>query len=1445
MKKVVRILLCILILGKIAGINPIAAAQSGKLTRPFGGYQGYFQIDSYSGGWEGTHYWWGVTKIGDNIAYCIDPTRHTTLGASYIEDDFIKELPNAQKNRIWQIAYFGYGYGGDLANERYLAAQELIWEEMNIGQLRGYGGNEKFAISWIDTADDIKISRIEEYKKVISDLMNDYLLSPSFKSKVISTKVGDIITLSDDNSLLDRYEFTFPASVKMISQNKKEIVFEVIDKNIRNEKISFKRKDRPLNKVTVVWGRDDDQKLFTAGLDMFDEDYGEVKFAIPYGNLKIQKTDDLTGKNPQGSATLAKAEFSIYDANDSSLIEKIFTDEKGIALSSDLLSGSKIKICETKAPSGYIKTDVCQFVTIAENKTIEVTFANKVQSGTWQGIKTDAQTGHIAQGQATLSGAVFAAYQNGIEVERLKTGIDGYTPVSKSYPIGTKLEVCEIIAPEGYDLSENPCRSITIKSNANISVEVADEVKRGKVVIEKSDAETGRENQGDSTFEGIRFVLSCDGFDDLHLTMDQSGIVASEAIYPYGSVVKISEITNDCFTENKEIKSITINDTEEGNYVQFVNQVKKGRIEIVKFIDPLNSDSSSEVKVPGQDFKFAIYLARNNSKVAEMITDSNGRAISPKLPYGSYIVKEIGKIDDPSYELIDDFTVEIKEENKTYLKVISNVQKSGRLKVVKRNGDTNIPVKGMKFKLYYLDGKADKISFQEEDEYYVTDDTGSFTIKEKLGYGNYLLEEIQAPEGLMISSPVNVVIDDDLVVLDVVNESIKGEIIVKKTGRIFKGCNSIDSGFGEVNELVYADGPVAGTKWSIYAREDIYANDIEHTKLFAADQMIQTVVTDKRGEAIFDPLPLGKYYIQETETPPGLILDQQTYYADITEEKNIFTFESFNDSIKTDINLTKILEFKTEGPDYTEVIFGLFRSEPLVDDKDEMILAEDQLIGLIAFDDKGKPINTSDLELPAGNYYLKELAVPDDYIISEESYPFEIKFAKNSADIIIDIGEIVNIHKRYGNLYLNKQGEKFKLAETSATEYGPLYLIEPEVAGLKSTKFELTADCVTIYQGHEYQKGEVIKVIETDDSGNAAVYGLPVGQYLIREIETADNYVINQEAMAFKIDYRDDTWLDEVKLTIKNERKKLYLEFEKIFENDDHESYKNTIFGLFSQDVIYDDLGKIMVPENGLIMLSGLKNENGHYIIEKQPDLPCGSYYLKELSAAEGYEVSDEVLSFNFFPSNSIDPIETVNLGSIINHRRELDIFIHKRGNDNIKLDGAIFDIFINNESSKIDRMISGGIYLEGEAGTVYELSLTADFTECREYIIDNHNTLIIDDLSKGVYYVRKKGDDAIRRYQIDKGLIFLSNIPYGSRLIIKEVKAPTGYIIDDEPFVIDINAERNKNDIAIDRINDLIIVPPKTGMNESKWFLIIVSAGVGGYLAFICIRHKKRSSAD
>ncbi len=83
----------------------------------------------------------------------------------------------------------------------------------------------------------------------------------------------------------------------------------------------------------------------------------------------------------------------------------------------------------------------------------EITVPEKPQVGQIKITKLDAETAAQAQGDATLSGAVFRLIDSkGSEVERLYCGNNTFV-ISKEVPLGS-YTVKEIVPPKGYTLSQ-------------------------------------------------------------------------------------------------------------------------------------------------------------------------------------------------------------------------------------------------------------------------------------------------------------------------------------------------------------------------------------------------------------------------------------------------------------------------------------------------------------------------------------------------------------------------------------------------------------------------------------------------------------------------------------------------------------------------------------------------------------------------------------------------------------------------------------------------------------------------------------------------------------------------------------------------------------------------------------------------------------------------------
>ena len=212
------------------------------------------------------------------------------------------------------------------------------------------------------------------------------------------------------------------------------------------------------------------------------------------GSLVIEKADAVTGQNmPQGDASLAGAEFTIYADEDMEIdgtsyskgdaVLTIVTGEDGVAHTEDraLPYGSYI-VKETKAPEGYLLNDESvSFRIDTDGQVIDLTGTDsRIREDLIYGgavfRKVDSSTGGEPQGCGTLNGAEITVFNEsersvwidgkeigtGEAVCVLTTDEEGYTATDGFIlPYGT-YSARETKPSEGYDLNEewNPVFSI-------------------------------------------------------------------------------------------------------------------------------------------------------------------------------------------------------------------------------------------------------------------------------------------------------------------------------------------------------------------------------------------------------------------------------------------------------------------------------------------------------------------------------------------------------------------------------------------------------------------------------------------------------------------------------------------------------------------------------------------------------------------------------------------------------------------------------------------------------------------------------------------------------------------------------------------------------------------------------------------------------------------------
>ena len=368
-------------------------------------------------------------------------------------------------------------------------------------------------------------------------------------------------------------------------------------------------------------------------------------------------------------------------------------------------------------------------------------------------------------------------------------------------------------------------------------------------------------------------------------------------------------------------------------------------------------------------------------------------------------------------------------------------------------------------------------------------------------------------------------------------------------------------------------------------------------------------------------------------------------------------------------------------------------------------------------------------ELAYGDYELHEVQTAERYVLDSKTVPFTID---GSVDTVII--EKFNTAQK-GKISVQKTGEIFNSVSENDEKYTPIF----EEKGLANAVFLVIAaeDIITPDGTLRASKNDVVAELVTDENGYAESDLLYLGKYEIKEITAPYGYVKNPEIQAVELVYagQEIAVRDTVNSSFYNDYQGVEISLEKVMEDD--EKYNifgkdhalNVRFGLFADEEIIAADGT-SIPENGLIAEVSLDENMKSAIAEK---IPFGRYYVQEIATDEHYILNGEKYVVNFEYMGQEMVTVSVDCGQFINKLKRGSVSGKKVNEHDEPLENALFGLF------------------------------NAD---CAEFTADN----------------------AIMTEKSDKqGKFELAEIPYG-KYIVKEIAAPTGYILSDESYPVTIS---------------------------------------------------------
>ena len=1157
-------------------------------------------------------------------------------------------------------------------------------------------------------------------------------------------------------------------------------------------------KDYSAYKITT--GSETQDLALVFGEGVTDEKYVDFKVSwVKQATLEIVKKDRKSNK------AIAGAVYGVYsDKDGKNLITKMpATDDNGASSVTITKTQDTVYLKEISVPNGYL----------LDTKAYDV---NLVIGGTVKQTVTDAEQ------MASLT-----VYKLGEVLTGAKVTDDGvsfvYTEQKQKGAVYNVYAASDIVSADG---------TVVYKKDALV----------------KAGLTTGDDGSAtlDNLYLGKYVVKEMQAPQNLVCTGESQEITLSYA----GSNVE------------KVMGSVTFKNDRQKASVSVYKQDKETR----KYLP-----GGTYGLYAGNDIKAAdgTIVVKKDTLIEKAVTGTDGKAVyQADLPIAnSYYMKELGapagyvRNGEDVYSFTFQYTTD-KEATVSFNHTFQNERINAKIKLVKEDSETgktaqgDATLEGAVYGLYaredivHPDGQTGVLYPAGTQIATLTTDTEGNAEVADLYLGKYYVKELTPPVGYLADpGEHDLECNDEGDLVQTVERTVTSlEDVIKQPFQVIKAAN---------NGKTDAD-LLKGVGFSAYLESSLKKNKDGSYDFTSATPVVLTadgqteMFTDERGYACSIPLAYGTYIVRETTTPHNFkpVDDFKVVISENNPEKpqvwRVLLDEEFEAKLKIvkkdDETKKSVLvpntEFKVYDLDnkkYVEQVTTYpsttVHKSYFTDENGYLILPQN---------------------LACGNYRIEEVTAPDGYTHSTNTV--EIKVDSDTAyqedpvsgDLIIEV-DFEN-HPAKGRLTIRKEGEVVKGFDKDFTY---------EEASLAGAVFEVyasediyTADHQTDENGNrylEYAKDTLVATVTTDETGSAVIENLPLGKYRVEEKKAPEGYTWNAKGEKVTFTYAgQDTPVVDEEVTFTNERQKVSITVEKQ-DAETGSVVAGAVFGLYNKNEIKSGDNVIVKADTLLQEITSDEKGQAHFTL----DLPLGTYYVKEISAPDGFVSSDEVLEFD--ATYQGQDIQTIKLKSIKKNQPTTIEVTKSDLTTGVELNGASLSVLdedgnvidswtsVKDEPHVIKYLTVGKTYILRESLAPLGYLKTTDVKFTIEDTAEIQKVEMQDHVPKALLIVNKKGefldkitlldnvkgvvehffeyitgsltdvtfeiraaedikaadgvspdyyskDELVATVTTDaNGVAEVSDLPVG-KYYVKEVGTAYGYILDEEPRYVDLS---------------------------------------------------------